>query len=124
MRIVFLLSIAAGCAEQAATTTTCPESITAYCAENIHVCPNWTQAQDPSSWGCSGSLVLQHCGDRMVASLAGTDTSEDFTYDLDGNLVAISHYNANSQVMTCVAGAPPVERCSDPNAQRIALCPP
>ena len=125
MRIVLLALLAAGCADRAPDSTmTCAQSIGAWCHENIHFCPTWTEAQNPHSWGCNGTLVLQTCGDHMVASIVGTDTSSDFTFSADGSLIGISGYNANSHATTCDAGKALVEPCSDPNAQHIALCPP
>jgi hypothetical protein len=124
MRIVWPAVLAIGCADHVTETMSCPQSIAAYCSENIHICPTWTQAQDPHTWGCDGTLVLEHCGDRMVASIAGTDTSDDFTYSADGTLIAVSHYNANSHDVTCTAGTLEVDPCVDPNPQRITLCPP
>jgi hypothetical protein len=124
MRIVLVAALAVGCANRVTDTMTCPQSIGVYCSENIHLCPTWTQAQDPSTWGCDGTLVLQHCGATMVASIAGTDTSDDFTYNAAGALIGVSHFNANSHEVTCVAGNAPSEPCEDPEAQHIALCPP
>jgi hypothetical protein len=125
MRIVLLVALVTGCADRSPETTmTCPQSIGAWCSENIHFCPTWKDAQDPHTWGCQGTLVLQTCGDHKVASLAGTDTSTDFTYSVDGSLIGISSFNANSHATTCDAGTALVEPCSDPNAQHIPLCPP
>lgn len=111
------------------TTTTCPQSVAAYCATSSLPCPmTWTAAQDPASWGGCGTrtansnpLVLKSCANIKVVEMWGVDASTNYTYDAStGELVSLTGHRVLRFEDTCIAGEP-IPTCDDPAP--VELCP-
>lgn len=86
----------------------------------------WTDAQNPSSWGCVRIVTLSSCSNVNIATVAGVDTGTEFYYDpASGALYRIEDYSANfGGSQSCAAGSGRIETCDDPNAQHLDVCTP
>lgn len=121
MRIVSIFVVLAVAACAADSPTTCPQSISDYCATTSLPCPRSIgQAEDTAAWGgCANRntndspLIEYTCGDVTVFEMWGVDASTNYTYDTSsGALIAITGHQAIRAADVCVAGTAPTTGCS------------
>ena len=115
-----LLLVVAGCGSSSSksdmqtssgpdmATSSCGQSVAAYCAAVGNCKQDLATAMMASTWCPSGAsappmVTLQHCGSQTVIVVDYADSADHLVYD-GGALVAVFTSVPHSNVLTCVAG--------------------
>ena len=123
------LSLIGACSMNSPTTTsTCPESISQFCATTTCAPTLASAATIDCANGDSSRILIATapCHGMIEIVIAGVDTGTDHYYDATtGKLVAIVDFNANFGGHTsCIAGPASFDAPTDCNGPFVALCAP